>query len=191
MTPIQLKVDDINYLVHVWDTAGTPQYRSVVPMFCRDTDIAIIVYDVTNKSSFDRINDWYEFVHKNSDPAFIIVGNKIDLAYGSDVTAKSQINENADENDNENAKNDDNDKNKNSHACREVSRNIAIKTAESLNASYFETSCLTRDRINELKEGICEIISTIDMTSLNYAKGRAGSQNIQMQTLQQTKKCNC
>ena len=189
MTPIQFKVDDVNCLVHVWDTAGTPQYRSVVPMFCRDTDIAIIVYDVTNKSSFDKINDWYEFVHKNSDPSFMIVGNKIDLVYGSEVQAKSQPNDGAIENDDENA---NPDSRKNSTTVeREVSKNAAIQLAESLNASYFETSCLTHEGINELKEGVCNIISSLDITSSNYAKGRSGSQNIQMQTLQQKKKCNC
>lgn len=186
MTPIQLKVDDVNYLVHVWDTAGTPQYRSVVPMFCRDTDIAIIVYDVTNKSSFDRINDWYEFVHKNSDPALIIVGNKIDLVYGLEVSSKSRTNDSVIEND-ENAKNDNND----NQAIREVSKKEAIQISKSLNASYFETSCLTHEGISELKEGICQIISTIDVSSLIYSKGINGSQNIQMQTLQQKKKCGC
>lgn len=188
MTPIQLKIDDTNYLVHVWDTAGTPQYRSVVPMFCRDTDIAIIVYDVTNKSSFDKINEWYEFVHKNSDPSFIIVGNKIDLVYGSEFSAKSPVMENVIEKD----KNDNENENIQSIgiSVREVDKNAAMQLAESLSASYFETSCLTQEGINELKEGICQVISTIDISSLKYAKGRSGSQNIKMQTLQK-KNCNC
>ena len=175
MTPIQFKVDDTNYLVHVWDTAGTPQYQSVVPIFCRDTNIAIIVYDVTNKSSFEKINCWYEFVHENSDPSFIIVGNKIDLVYGSEVSAKDKSNENV-ITDTENA-------DQNNSVEREVDKNAAIQLADSLNASYFETSCLTHDGINELKEGVCQIISTIDISSLNYDKGRSGGQNIQMQTL--------
>ncbi|OHT00388.1 small GTP-binding protein [Tritrichomonas foetus] len=79
MMPVQMCVDGANYLVHVWDTAGTPQYQSVVPMFCRDTNIALLVFDVTKKSTFDKILSWYDFVRGNSYPYFILIGNKIDL----------------------------------------------------------------------------------------------------------------
>lgn len=173
MTPIQLNVDDSPYLIHVWDTAGTPQYRSVVPMFCRDTDIAIIVFDVTNKSSFDKVHEWYEFVHQNSDPAFILVGNKIDLAYGVDGGGSTDENLN--------------DGSEHAQISRQVDLNAAKNLAEELKAPYFETSCLTKDGIEDLKNGVREAISMFDSSRLCYSTGKSSSKNIQ--TLKQDKSC--
>lgn len=78
MSPVQIPVDGVNYSFHVWDTAGTPQFRSVVPMYCRKAVIALIVFDITNKASFDTISEWYHFVKENANPIFILIGNKID-----------------------------------------------------------------------------------------------------------------
>jgi small GTP-binding protein len=79
LSPVQLMVDGIVQAFHVWDTAGTPQYRSVVPMYCRSAAIAIIVFDLTQKTSFDKVEEWYDFVRKTADPVFLLVGNKLDL----------------------------------------------------------------------------------------------------------------
>lgn len=78
MTPIQMNVDEQTHAMHVWDTAGTPQYQSVVPLFSRDSDIALVVYDVTKTESFEKLNDWIRHVRENAEPYFIILGNKID-----------------------------------------------------------------------------------------------------------------
>ena len=45
----------------IWDTAGQEKYRSLTQIFYKDASIAILVYDITNESSFDEIkNYWYE-----------------------------------------------------------------------------------------------------------------------------------
>lgn len=46
---VQMLIDGIVHTVNVWDTAGTPQLRALVPMYCRDSDIAAVVFDLTQK----------------------------------------------------------------------------------------------------------------------------------------------
>jgi Rab family protein len=79
LTPVQLMVDGAVQTFHVWDTAGTPQFRSVVPMYCRSAAIAVIVFDLTLDSSFEKVSEWHSFVKQYSDPMFILIGNKLDL----------------------------------------------------------------------------------------------------------------
>ncbi|EAY17053.1 Ras family protein [Trichomonas vaginalis G3] len=68
--PIQLQI---------WDTAGQEKFHSLIPAYIRSSTIAVLVYDITCKQSFDNIQTWYQMVINNAEPAFIIVGNKSDL----------------------------------------------------------------------------------------------------------------
>jgi len=54
----------------------------------RDANCAVIVYDVTNKSTFNNIKSWYEFykLHKNPESIVLIVGNKIDITENREVS---------------------------------------------------------------------------------------------------------
>lgn len=40
----------------VWDTAGQERYRSLTPHYLKNSDVVIIVYDITNRKSFDSVN---------------------------------------------------------------------------------------------------------------------------------------
>ena len=66
----------------IWDTAGQEKYRSINKLFYSDANIAILVYDITRKETFDEIkNYWYEQVKENSPKniQIVLVGNKSDL----------------------------------------------------------------------------------------------------------------
>ena len=66
----------------IWDTAGQEKYRSVAKMFFKDAAVALIVYDITSKKSFDEIKKyWMNLVKENGPKKVImyIVGNKYDL----------------------------------------------------------------------------------------------------------------
>lgn len=67
--------------VQVWDTAGQEQYRSLSPVYFRSAAAAIIVFDITNRSSFESVSTWLnEFRNVCSDKAVILLlGNKVDL----------------------------------------------------------------------------------------------------------------
>ena len=65
----------------IWDTAGQEKYRSITSVFYKNAKIIILVYDITNKKSFDEIqNYWYEQIKINCDNAILaVVANKNDL----------------------------------------------------------------------------------------------------------------
>ena len=55
---------------NIWDTAGQAIYRSLAKLFYTDTKAAILVYDITNKSSFEEIKKyWYNEVKEKSPDA--------------------------------------------------------------------------------------------------------------------------
>ena len=67
----------------IWDTAGQEKYRSLAKMFFKDATVALIVYDITNKKSFEEIKQyWMNLVKENGPKEMImyIVGNKSDLS---------------------------------------------------------------------------------------------------------------
>ena len=81
--------------VKIWDTAGQEIFHSLTKNFFRKADGIIIVFDVTNKESFDKIHDWVKSVHDNIDSYremnIIIVGNKIDLDENREVTKEEGV----------------------------------------------------------------------------------------------------
>lgn len=66
--------------LHIWDTAGQERYRSLIPMYSRGANAAIIVLDTT-KSDYSSLPIWSDLVKANctSDCKVYVVGNKIDL----------------------------------------------------------------------------------------------------------------
>ena len=66
----------------IWDTAGQEKYRSLAKMFFKDAAVALIVYDITNKESFEELKKyWLNIIKENGPQKMImyIVGNKYDL----------------------------------------------------------------------------------------------------------------
>ena len=65
----------------IWDLAGQAQFKRVRQSYLANSEAGILVYDVTNRSSFENIDkNWYREIKKASpDIVLILVGNKIDL----------------------------------------------------------------------------------------------------------------
>ncbi len=65
----------------IWDLAGQAQFKRVRQSYLANAEAGILVYDVTNRSSFENIEkNWYAEIKKASpNIALILVGNKIDL----------------------------------------------------------------------------------------------------------------
>ncbi|XP_060065609.1 uncharacterized protein LOC132545944 [Ylistrum balloti] len=76
-----IEVSGKTFLFQIWDTAGQERFRSLVPMYLRDAKIAILVYDVTSKESFDNAANWLKDLLASSPTSVKIamVGNKMDL----------------------------------------------------------------------------------------------------------------
>ena len=66
----------------IWDTAGQEKYRSLAKVFYKDAMIIILVYDITNRDSFEALESfWYKEIKDNilSKPIYAISANKSDL----------------------------------------------------------------------------------------------------------------
>ncbi|CAF1253615.1 unnamed protein product [Adineta steineri] len=67
--------------LQIWDTAGQERFRSIIPNYIRDSKVAVVVYDVTNSTSFQQTSRWIEQVRseRGSDVIIMLAGNKTDL----------------------------------------------------------------------------------------------------------------
>ena len=75
-------INDTQILFEIWDTARQERFRSINSIFYQDAYICIMVYDITNKKSFDDLKEyWHDAVleQTSKDIIFHVVGNKIDL----------------------------------------------------------------------------------------------------------------
>ena len=82
------EINDNKIMFEIWDTAGQEKFRSINSIFYQDAYICLLVYDITDKKSFDDLKDyWYGSVieHSTKDIIFHIVGNKIDLLKNEEV----------------------------------------------------------------------------------------------------------
>lgn len=69
--------------VKIWDTAGQEQYKSLTKNFYRNADGVIICYDVSDRTTFDRVQEWVQsiedYTSNERNIQKILVGNKVDL----------------------------------------------------------------------------------------------------------------
>ena len=76
----ELKFNNNNYLIQIWDTAGQENFRSVIRGYYKGSAVAMIVYDITNKQSFSNVENWINECKDNAPSSAILVllGNKSD-----------------------------------------------------------------------------------------------------------------
>ena len=112
-----LKVKGVGTKLQIWDTAGQERYRSITSSYFKGSHGCFIVYDITNETSFEDVNKWYEQAQKESSKeiSIILVGNKCDL-------------------ENE----------------RKVSKEKGEEKARALNCPFFETSALSKIKVNDI-----------------------------------------
>ncbi len=74
--------------LQIWDTCGQELYRSLITNFYRNSSLAIIVYNVTDRNSFENVDLWFKELRTHSNPnvKVFLIGNKIDLADSRKVT---------------------------------------------------------------------------------------------------------
>ncbi|KAJ2877501.1 GTP-binding protein of the rab/ypt, partial [Coemansia aciculifera] len=68
--------------LQIWDTAGQERYKSLAPMYYRNAQAAVVVYDITQAASFERAKSWIKELQRLADSGIVIAlaGNKTDLA---------------------------------------------------------------------------------------------------------------
>ena len=80
---ISITIGGISIKLQLWDTAGREKFRSIINGYYRGADAAFIAFDLSSKTSFNRVNKWIESYYKFSNPDVeknvILIGNKCDL----------------------------------------------------------------------------------------------------------------
>ena len=88
-----LEIKDKKVKIQIWDTAGQERYKSITSAYYKGAKGAFIVYDITNKNTFDNIDKWVFDLKTNGDKniEIIIIGNKSDLEDNREVLKEEGI----------------------------------------------------------------------------------------------------
>ena len=76
-----VRIGESNIKLQIWDTCGQEVYRSLIKSFYTNSSLAILVYSITNKNSFDSLESWINEIKTfgNPDINIFLIGNKVDL----------------------------------------------------------------------------------------------------------------
>ncbi|KAH3732678.1 small GTP binding protein RAB8 [Pelomyxa schiedti] len=77
-----LNINDKLVKLQIWDTAGQERFRNITNSYFRGAHGVLIVYDVTNLSSFEKVQYWLKELrpHTSNNVCLALVGNKCDMA---------------------------------------------------------------------------------------------------------------
>ena len=78
---MHFKVNELKIKLQIWDTCGQEMYRSLIQGFYRNTSLALVVYDVNRKETYDALDIWIKDIrdHTEQDIPIFVAGNKCDL----------------------------------------------------------------------------------------------------------------
>merc|ERR1711933_266438 len=78
----EIEIEDKLITLQMWDTAGQERFKSLGNSFYRGTDAAILVYDITQKDTFEKIEEWkknfLELSGEGKEFPILLLGNKFD-----------------------------------------------------------------------------------------------------------------
>ncbi|VEU22573.1 DEKNAAC103679 [Brettanomyces naardenensis] len=119
----------------IWDTAGQERFANLTPLYYRNAQAALVVYDITKPASFIKARHWVKELHEQASKNIIIalVGNKYDLTLDSETGEEIE-------------------------GSRKVSLEEGQNLAEEENLLFFESSAKTGYNVNEMFTTIGEKI---------------------------------
>ncbi|POS85691.1 P-loop containing nucleoside triphosphate hydrolase [Erysiphe pulchra] len=150
----------------IWDTAGQERFASLAPMYYRNAQSALVVYDLTKPSSLIKAKHWVAELQRQASPGIVIalVGNKLDLT-----------NENQDESNDLGPQDDENgiESQDSNDDKRRVSTAEAKSYAEEEGLLFFETSAKLGTNVSTV---FTAIANAIPETSLKGPRGSGTGQ---------------
>ena len=77
----KMYIEDKVVILNLWDTAGQERFKSLIPSYIKDSAVAIVIFDITNRVSFQSVEKWIEDARSMRDDEVLLVlaGNKCDL----------------------------------------------------------------------------------------------------------------
>lgn len=150
----------------IWDTAGQERFASLAPMYYRNAQAALVVYDLTKPTSLVKAKHWVAELQRQASPGIVIalVGNKLDLC---EEVGETSENDNAGDVD---AEGDAEVEATDSGDARKVPTREAKAYAEEESLLFFETSAKTGKNVADV---FTAIANAIPETSLKGARGAA------------------
>jgi len=157
----------------IWDTAGQERFASLAPMYYRNAQAALVVYDITKASSLQKAQHWVAELQRQASPGIVIalVGNKFDLA---STNLASDASTGGDDADGTATAEEEEDVDGESDA-RKVSTKTAKAYADEESLLFFETSAKTGMNVAEV---FTAIANAIPETSLKGPRGVGGQTNL-------------
>ncbi|KAI5868065.1 ras-domain-containing protein [Durotheca rogersii] len=139
----------------IWDTAGQERFASLAPMYYRNAQAALVVYDLTKPTSLIKAKHWVAELQRQASPGIVIalVGNKLDLTNDGESGPAAE-GEGVDGED--------------SGDARKISTEEAKSYAEEESLLFFETSAKTGYNVTEV---FTAIANAIPETSLKSQRG--------------------
>lgn len=167
----------------IWDTAGQERFASLAPMYYRNAQAALVVYDLTKPSSLTKAKHWVAELQRQASPGIVIalVGNKLDLTNDGNGegagsrTASTRDTEGSDGpsgSDADGAEEDGTAEETDitSGDARKISTQEASSYADDEGLLFFETSAKTGVNVAEV---FTAIANAIPETSLKTSRGTA------------------
>eukprot|EP00756_Hemistasia_phaeocysticola_P050357 Hpha_TRINITY_DN25116_c0_g1::TRINITY_DN25116_c0_g1_i1::g.139323::m.139323/K07890/RAB21; Ras-related protein Rab-21 len=89
----KLQVEDHTATIAIWDTAGQERFHALGPIYYRDANGAVLVYDITDKDTFGKVKTWVKELRKvvGDDIRLAVAGNKADLASKRQVSEEEAL----------------------------------------------------------------------------------------------------
>ena len=83
-----IQIDGKVFRIQIWDTAGQETFRSITRAYYKNSVCAFVVYDISNRATFDNIKSWVEDCKRLSPKTvlMVLVGNKSDLEERREVS---------------------------------------------------------------------------------------------------------
>ena len=90
VSKLYIKFNEKTFKLILWDTSGKEMYHSITQNYYKNSAFAIVVYDITDKKSFESLKRWIDeckFYNKKN-IILMLVGNKKDLEQSRKITEK-------------------------------------------------------------------------------------------------------
>ena len=88
----EMLIDDTLVEMQIWDTFGQEEFSALTKQYYRDCNGCLLMFDLSNKESFEHIDKWNEDIKTYANALFpiVLVGNKVDQGSNKEVSNKAQ-----------------------------------------------------------------------------------------------------